>query len=255
MSDLLSPQLSTFSQNILQVLAIVLAVGMAIFCIKKRTHKLESILLFSVASFLMVYMAIFELWVFGTGTIWPIGFFPGPHNKLEPIIRGFPAFNTVYFILSTLSTSLLIFSIISLINVVQRRVISDKKWVNNRLRIPVLNMWFIALEMFRLLKTSKVYQAFVLPWFLCAALWMYYKFFAGGLLRLGFDSYSIWDFKFFRSEFQMRLSESVKTLSADLDLDSAITYYKYLSNVLVSCITFLAGLFTGGLVYGLRRVR
>lgn len=253
MSDLLSTQLSTASQNILQILAILLAIGMAIFCITKRSDKLETILMFTVVIFLIVYMGIFELWVFGTGTFWPYGFFPGPHNKLEPIIRGFPFYNTLYFIFSTISTSLLIFSIISLVNVVQRRVVTEKKWVKNRLRIPIVNMWYIALEMFRLLKSSRIYQALVVPWFACAALWLYYKFFAGGVLKFGFDSYQIWDFKFFRSAFQLRLGEMAKTLSPQVDITSTINYYQYLSNVLVSCITFLAGLFTGGLVYGLRR--
>lgn len=231
----------------------MVAVGIAIYCNKKKDKKLNDILLLSVIGFLLTYMAIFELWVFGTGTIWPIGFFPGPHNKLQPIIRGFPFYNTVYFILSTISTSFLIFSIISLINLVRNRVQSNRKWVKNRLRVPILNMWYIALEMFRLLRKSKLHQAFVIPWLMCAVLWMYYKFLAGGVLRLGLDTFSIWDFKFFRTEFQARLSESVKTLSPNLDIASAITYYQYLSNVLLSFITFLAGIFTGGIVYGLRR--
>lgn len=252
MSEILPVQLSTTSQNLLQILAIAIAVGMAIYSIRTKQHRLVMILLLTVSTFLLFYMAIFELWVFGTGTFWPLGFFPGPHNKLEPIIRGFPFFNTIYFILSTISTSLLIFSIITLINVVQRRVISDRKWVKNRLRIPVLNMWFIAVELFRLLKSSRIHQALVIPWLTCAALWLYYKFFAGGLLRLGFDSFAIWDFKFFKTEFLLRLKEMGKTLDPSINVEETVTYYQYLSNVLVSFITFLAGIFTAGLVHGIR---
>ncbi len=248
-------QLSTLGQNILLALAVLSAIFLAVLSIRNAKEKLDTYLLRSVGSFLVLYFPIFYLWIFGNGAIWPIGFVPGPENYSLELIANHKFWNSLYFILLSLSTSFLIYSIIVLVNLTQAVADTTTSWDKIRLKIPLINIAFLGIELRRLFYPSTFLKFLVAPWMMLAAFWVYFKFLANPLVEFGIDSYSFLDRFFFQENFQARVN---KTGSRLAELEISPIGYDYASifvmnNMVVAMVTFLAGISTIGLAIGIQK--
>jgi len=248
-------QLSTLGQNILLGIAVLTAVFFAVLSIKLGREKLDKYLLRSVGCFLVLYFPIFYLWIIGDGSIWPEGFVPGPENYSHQLITHHKFWNSLYFILLSLSTSFLIYSIIVLVNLTQAVADVTTSWDKIRLKIPLVNIAFLGIELRKLFYPSTFLKFLVAPWMMLAAFWVYFKFLANPLVEFGIDSYSFLDRFFFEENFQARVE---KTGSRLIELDISPIGYDYASifvmnNMVVAMVTFLAGLSTIGLAIGIRK--
>ncbi len=248
-------QLSTLGQNILLATAVLVAIVSAIVSIRNHKPNLDKLLIQSIILFLILYFPIFYLWIFGDGMIWPVGFVPGPKSYSENLINHHGFWNTVYFVLQSLSTTFLIYSIIVLVNLTQIVSEVSNSWDKIKLKIPLVNIAFLGIELRKLLYPNTFLKFLVAPWMLLAAFWVYFKFLANPLVEVGVNSYAYLDRYFFQENFQGRVDKTGQRLS---QLDISPIGYDYaaifvMNNMVVAMVTFLAGLSTLGLAIGIRR--